>query len=377
MTYVKSENFSSRNLNSIRSDMESIWSGTASDALCVSLNEVIVAVDEVEAYLGTYDSALSLLETYKNNKTSIEKYDNLIADERNNPSVRNTRKVMVDGVETNETYYTINEGFINTWSTLKSKLESDNVELKTKIEELLATICPNNLQPKNNTDIAHRGSKFDGERNNYKIGDNSLDAFINAGRNGFWGAEADVIQDSSGRLVCSHNKVEKNQNPIPFEDYLDVCKEYGMTAIIDVKYSNGWSKVGEDDYVNHILSTINEKGMMDSCVIQTNNKHDIINVRNNSEDARIWFLTDDVSKDNIEFIKDNGVECVNTKYTGNTTSRVTTLKNNGINICVWNVFSEKDKNFLLDRGATYIMSDNVLGISPYQEGEEDYNDIVN
>ena len=150
-----------------------------------------------------------------------------------------------------------------------------------------------------------------------------------------------------------------------------------MTAIIDMKYSNGWSKAGEDEYVSQILATIEDKGMMDSCVIQTNNKHDITNVRSNSEEARIWFLTDDVSKDNIEFIKDNSVECVNTKYTDNTTSRVTTLKNNDINICVWNVFSEKDKNFLLDRGATYIMSDNVLGITPYQEGEEDYNDIVN
>lgn len=377
MTYVKSENFSSRNLNSIRSDMESIWSGTASDALCVSLNEVIVAVDEVEAYLGTYDSALSLLETYKNNKTSIERYDNLIAGERNNPSVRNTRKVMVDGVETTETYYTVNEGFISTWSTLKLKLESDNIELKTKIEELLATICPNNLQPKNNTDIAHRGSKFDGERNNYKILDNSYEAFVNAGRNGFWGAEADVIQDPSGRLVCSHNAVKNGENPIAFEEYLDVCREYGMTAIIDMKYSNGWSKVGEEEYVSQIISTIEEKGMTDSCVIQTNNQHDIINIRNVSDDTRIWYLTDNVSNSNIEFMKENNIECVNTKNADNPVNRVIKLRDNGIDSCVWAVFSQESKDILLKNGATYIMSDNVLGITPYQEGEEDYNDIVN
>ena len=61
---VKSETFSSRNLNSIKSDMESIWSGTASEALCSSLNETILAINDTESYLVSYDSALSLLDTY-------------------------------------------------------------------------------------------------------------------------------------------------------------------------------------------------------------------------------------------------------------------------------------------------------------------------
>ena len=39
-------------------------------------------------------------------------------------------------------------------------------------------------------------------------------AFINAGKNGFWGAEADVIQDANGNLVCSHNAVKKGENPM-------------------------------------------------------------------------------------------------------------------------------------------------------------------
>lgn len=374
---VKSETFSSRNLNSIKSDMESIWSGTASEALCSSLNETILAINDTESYLVSYDSALSLLDTYKRNENVIKEYEKSISYEQNNPSVRNIITVMVDGESKNETFYTVNRAMINLWTESMNSLINDNVVIKKQIEELLSSILPNNLQPKNNTDIAHRGSKFDGERNNYKIGDNSLEAFINAGKNGFWGAEADVIQAPDGSLVCSHNAVKKGENPIAFEQYLDVCKEYGMTAIIDMKYSNGWSKAGEDEYVSQILATIEDKGMMDSCVIQTNNKHDITNVRSNSEDARIWYLTDDVSNSNIEFMKANNVECVNTKNNNNPVSRVVKLKENGIDSCVWAVFSQETKDLLLDRGATYIMSDNVLGITPYQEGEEDYNDIVN
>ena len=374
---VKSETFSSRNLNSIKSDMESIWSGTASEALCSSLNETILAINDTESYLVSYDSALSLLDTYKRNENVIKEYEKSISYEQNNPGVRNIITVMVDGESKNETFYTVNRAMINLWTESMNSLINDNVVIKKQIEELLSSILPNNLQPKNNTDIAHRGSKFDGERNNYKIGDNSLEAFINAGKNGFWGAEADVIQAPDGSLVCSHNSVKKGENPIAFEQYLDVCKEYGMTAIIDMKYSNGWSKAGEDEYVSQILATIEDKGMMDSCVIQTNNKHDITNVRSNSEDARIWYLTDDVSNSNIEFMKANNVECVNTKNNNNPVSRVVKLKENGIDSCVWAVFSQETKDLLLDRGATYIMSDNVLGITPYQEGEEDYNDIVN
>ena len=62
--------------------------------------------------------------------------------------------------------------------------------------------------------------------------------------------------DNNGNLVCSHNAVKPGQNPTSFGEYLDICKQYGMTAIIDMKYSNGWSKAGEDEYVNQILSLI-------------------------------------------------------------------------------------------------------------------------
>lgn len=377
MNYVDSETFTSSNINSIKSDMEAIWNGSASDALCISFSEAITAIDDIKSEIGTFDSALALLESYKENDRLILNNINAIEQEETYPSLKSTQTYMEDGVEKTRIIYKVNQSIIATCTQTINTLRTENAELRTEIEGLLSTIVSVNLQPKNNHDIAHRGSKFDGDRNDYSILDNSLAAFINAGKNGFWGAEADVIQNSDGSLVCSHNAVKNGENPISFEEYLDVCKEYGMTAIIDMKYSNGWSKAGEDDYVNQILSTIESKGMMDSCVVQTNNKNDITNVRSNSDEARIWYLTDDVSSSNIQFIKDNNVECVNTKNSDGVTSRVVKLTSNGIDSCVWAVNSDQAKTNLLKNGATYIMSDNVLGISPYQEGDEDYNDIVN
>lgn len=74
-------------------------------------------------------------------------------------------------------------------------------------------------------------------------------------------------------------------------------------------------------------------------------------------------------------IKENGVECVNIQSGDNSVYSIRKLNENGIDVCVWNVQSELRKNQLLNSGAKYIMSDNVLGITPYQEGEEDFNGI--
>lgn len=225
-----------------------------------------------------------------------------------------------------------------------------------------------NLQPKNNRDIAHRGYTPGG------IYDNSAEAFIMAGEKGFWGCETDVRFDANGNLVCSHNAVKNGQNPTSFEEYLDICKKYGMTAIIDLKYEKG---VGPADpnLSPAILKTIQEKGMMDSCILQTNNPTDIPYIRKNSENARVWYLTDVISDNNLKLIEENNVECVNILTSENNSNRIKKLTENGIDVCVWNVQSETSKQRVLDMGAKYVMSDNVLGITPYQEGEKDFNDV--
>lgn len=365
-------------LMTIKSNINNIWSSTTAENFDEVYNTSIEAINQVYDQIGIYNQASTKLDEYNKNKESIKALEELIANEQAHPSKAVTSTYTdANGKVHQTTKYVVDTAKISGWQSQINELESANQILKTDITDLLSQIIPNNLQPKNNHDIAHRGSKYGEDGNNYKILDNSLQAFINAGENGFWGAEADVIQDSNGNLVCSHNKVKSGENPISFEEYLDVCKEYGMTAIIDMKYSNGWSAKGEDAYVNQILGAIEEKGMMDSCVIQTNNDNDIVNIRNNSEDARIWYLTDEVSDKNIQFMKDNNVECVNTKNENNAASRVQTLAENGIDSCVWAVFTQDSKDRLIRKGATYIMSDNVLGITPYEEGDEDYNNIVN
>ena len=227
-----------------------------------------------------------------------------------------------------------------------------------------------NILPKNNSTIAHRGYRVG------NIGDNCAEGFILAGENGFWGCEADVRFDENGNLVCSHNTVQNNQNVTSFEEYLDICKKYGMTAIIDIKYEKG---VGPADanLSPAILEVIKEKGMEDSCVLQTNNYTDIPYIRENSKDARIWYLTDSLSDKNMDLIEDNNVECVNILSSEYDTYKIDKLKEQGVDVCVWNVQTQSLKDSLLDMGAKYVMTDNVLDTTPYQEGEEDFNNVNN
>ena len=244
----------------------------------------------------------------------------------------------------------------------------ENSELDTYSSDLVVS---SNLKPKNNSGISHRGYRTHG------IKENTAEAFKNAGENGFWGCETDVRFDANGNLICSHNALQAGQTATSFDDYLKICKDYGMTAIIDLKYAKGVGPA-DPDLSPAIINAIEEHGMMDSCVLQTNNMIDIPYMRETSSDVRIWMLTDCLDNDRKDLIEEYGVECVN--FDGNNNGLAYNkkyLEENGVDSCVWNVFTENSKDNYLKAGATYVMSDNLIGITPYQEGEEDFNNIAN
>lgn len=384
---------------------DGVWSGCAYDSLNQDLQLTLKTAESLRSDLDTFSDILSQLEKYKSLK---EKVDSLTA-EINSISIPSDPKLAAAAQsrknslisersrvaeEKNRLRQQI-ESKLATFKSISSEIESvvynpnehenyvdyliDIAKLEEKYNTMTSAefieylqemgIDMSNLLPKNNSDIAHRGSHPGG------IYENSLEAFIEAGEKGFWGAEADIRFDENGNLVCSHNAVKNGQNPTTFEEYLDVCKKYGMTAIIDLKYANGVGKVDEK-LSPAILKVIEEKGMMDSCVIQTNNFKDIPYIRSQSEDARIWLLGHNtVTDENIKLAKENNVECINFNNSENNAYRIKKVTDAGIDACVWNVQTAAGKQQCLNAGATYVMSDNVLGITPYQEGQTDFNQV--
>ena len=392
----------STNLKSLKTDIFTGWTGTAASSLSSEYENVLNSLTQVTNQIEQFNTAVAKLEIYKVNKQRIEELEGLIANEKAHPSKKSYETVTTLGVKHTKTVYVVDEAKIATWQNEINELTEKNLVLRNEINAIIAsitgvsqgvgslTINPldqeqtqivedninsqlnsiNNLLPKNNLDISHRGYTPGG------IYDNSAEGFILAGQKGFWGCETDVRFDENGNLVCSHNKVQPGQKTTSFGEYLDICKQYGMTAIIDLKYEKGVGPA--DPYLSPaVIETINQKGMINSCVIQTNNTTDIPYIRQTSSNARIWYLTDVVNDKNIQIINDNNVECVNIEASENNAYQIRRLKENGTNVCVWNVFTEDSKNQKLKYGADYIMSDNVLGITPYQQGEKDYNNIAN
>ena len=65
---VDSDKFVIGNIQTIKKDMQTTWSGYASDELCTSLGNAIKAIAKVKLQLNNFDGALALLEKYKEKK---------------------------------------------------------------------------------------------------------------------------------------------------------------------------------------------------------------------------------------------------------------------------------------------------------------------
>lgn len=354
--------------SAIKATVKNIWSGTAARSFDLSFGSNISAIDKIYDSINTFNNILAKLSIYKENKKQIAELEKRISQEIQNPSLCTTESYIENGVTKTVVKYVVDQELIDRLQKQINLLLEENEQLKSGMITSCNSIASLNVKPKNNSDISHRGYRPSGVR------DNSLEAFILAGKNGFWGCEADVRFNSKGELICSHNAPKNGENPPSFAEYLDICKEYGMTAIIDLKYAKGVGPA-DPDLSPAIIRTIQEKGMMNSCILQTNNPIDIPYIRQTAADARIWYLTDVTSEKNLNLIKENDVECVNLQSSDNNIYSIRVLNDNGIDVCVWNVQTESRKNNLLNNGAKYIMSDNILGITPYQDGQEDFNGI--
>ncbi len=358
----------SDDFNLIKLAIKDVWVGPSSDSFEVSFKGLISTVDKIYDSIGAFNCILSDLKVYKDNVKKIEDLQAKIDYEYQHPSVAVNESYSENGVVKTRVKYVVNQSLIDDLEAKIKLLVAENAQLKEHMRMTSDYITDLNIKSKNNGDISHRGYRFGG------ITDNSVEAFINAGENGFWGCETDVRFDANGNLICSHNTPKTGENPPTFEEYLDICKKYGMTAIIDLKYAKGVGPA--DPYLSPaVIKTIEEKGMIDSCIIQTNNHTDIPYIRQTSSNARIWYLTDGLSENSLKLMIDNGVECVNTKSGEGVAYRIKKLQEYGIDTCVWNVQTMNAKQAYLNMGAKHVMTDNVLGITPYQEGEEDFNNI--
>lgn len=159
--------------------------------------------------------------------------------------------------------------------------------------------------------IGHRGSWWGVE--------NTAEAFINGAKKGYHCLETDVKVTKDGVHVCCHNDdlkswggtltiadsnfddlkaetltqthsgVTYTGNICTLAEYLDICKEYNVIPIIELKWATGINS-GDTSGIPNLIKLIEEKGFRNSCYIFTSMKPCLQYIHDNYPDIQLMLL---------------------------------------------------------------------------------------
>lgn len=242
-----------------------------------------------------------------------------------------------------------------------------------------------NAQSENVPVLGGEGERFAAHRGYSGYApENSIAAFEFAGKMGFWGIETDISETSDGAFVCIHddtldrttdgegkvtdftleklgeysidtgNYLKRTENlKIPtFEEYLDICGEYGCTAVIEIKTIKNYDA---------FLSIIYERGMDNSSVI-IGAVNDLKEIR--SRDSKIPVLNigyyPEPYEDNIKAMEEiEGEKGVLYNYPQVDKKAVQETHDKGMYCAVWAVDEEDVAEDYLGYGVDFIVTNEI------------------
>ena len=227
--------------------------------------------------------------------------------------------------------------------------------------------------------VAHRGYRS-------AAPENTLPAFEEAGKAGFWGNECDIYRTADGVWVVHHDfvtfrmmnaskniekstyeellklntnnghNVDKYENLkiCTLEEYLEVCRRYNMNAFIELK-----SKKNTEHY-DEIIALVEKYGVTPTYIsFQIEN---LRKIRELDKEALLLYIVDDISEEAIEGAKsiencgiDFGVnEKVNFENGGELIKKCVEA---GLPLGAWAADDRRMMKTLVDLGVTYITTD--------------------
>lgn len=160
--------------------------------------------------------------------------------------------------------------------------------------------------------VGHRGSLWGLE--------NSVESFTNGAKKGYQYLETDWKLTKDKQFVCSHDDDDtrlggtKNLATSTLEElqsetltqtrsgviytgrlcsakeYLDVCREYNVKPVIELKWTTGINS-NDQSNIPLLIKFIEEQGFRDKCIILTSMKPCLEYIRKNYPDIQLQFLT--------------------------------------------------------------------------------------
>lgn len=221
--------------------------------------------------------------------------------------------------------------------------------------------------------IAHRGYSS-------VAPENTLPAYIAAGKSDFWGAECDIHRTKDGVWILMHdntvdrttdgtgspsdmtyeeiskltvdegNNIEKYPNTkVPtLEEYLDVCKQYGLHPIIEIKDSADTATMPE---LAKLLLSREEKDMLN---IISFSREICAVIKKEMPETPVYLLVDKKGQqEDIDFAVDNHLDGldIHVRSSGSYVSRV---QEAGLDVFVWTVDDINNAEKCYKRGVTAV-----------------------
>ena len=228
----------------------------------------------------------------------------------------------------------------------------------------------------NVTLVAHRGMRS-------VAPENTTASFAEAGKHGYWGAECDVYRTKDGVWIISHDShtyrmmdksafiekktyeelmdmnVDNGVNIDKYEDlkicsleeYLDICKKYNMTPVIELKGKNN------TEYYSEIVDLANQ--------FEVNPVYISFHIENlqtmrRLTQCKMYYLVQKISEDDIQDAK--SIENCGIDFNGNKDKNfksdiIKKCQDAGLELGAWTINEEDDLQKLEQYGITLITTD--------------------
>lgn len=228
----------------------------------------------------------------------------------------------------------------------------------------------------NVTLVAHRGMRSIAP-------ENTTASFDEAGKHGYWGAECDVYRTKDGVWIISHDShtyrmmdksafiekktykelmdmnVDNGVNIDKYEDlkicsleeYLDICKKYNMTPVIELKGKNN------TEYYSEIVELADQ--------FEVNPVYISFHIENlqtmrRLTQCKMYYLVQKISEDDIQDAK--SIENCGIDFNGNKDKNfksdiIKKCQDAGLELGAWTINEEDDLQKLEQYGVTLITTD--------------------
>ena len=227
--------------------------------------------------------------------------------------------------------------------------------------------------------VAHRGMRS-------VAPENTTASFNEAGRHGYWGAECDVYRTKDGVWIVSHDRhtyrmmdesafIEKKtydelmamnvDNGVnidkykdlkmcSLEEYLEICKNYQMTPVIELKGENN------TQYYNEIVN-LAEKYNLKSVYISFHLEN-LKTMRKLDTTSKMYYLVQKISEKDIEdarSILDCGIDFNGNKEANFKNDILKKCRDQGLDLGAWTINDPEVMKKLEKNGVTLITTDSI------------------